>query len=889
MLRRPQSIITRHNVSYFFRVPDEVHCDEDNSTLPSLQTETSSKYLGQDLLQINGFSGSRLYSQMLTRDWESALSIIEEQPKDARKWQYGIELDRIESMNSAGMWKRLPIHSACVLHAPIGVIETLHWAYPKGITIKDPFNGALPLHLACRHSAPPELVKTIIIGYPEGSRITDDSGRLPLHLACLSGASRLTFIYLLKAYPHAVLVKDDRRRSPLQYAKQNPTLRAETVELLELVHHFLEKQHVVEDDYSFEGFQSPRRVSHCSDGGSVVSGFYETRSVASPRPCSNTDDNLDSSPLSGSQASEDKETAERLVKEFSQILEEKDIATDEDESAVTKLAPRFSSTLSDFDHDLPFPTDRSYVELPGERLSKISEEEDSALDDTETEPEDGTFDLDDMQISHEDNSFEVAKSIDKEEFLAADTQSKLGALISRNEDSFIPDGSLMCLHGNGQSCAQVEAEVEDTLEDAQNDNDADKMALGISEANPSDIVEDTEVHALSSKALDLYIEEHGTAETSNTDEFQCRVDDFIKGVEQEPPPGDGKSPATDFTEVHDSSSEAKDEELSVHFPAVEQEPPSGDGKSAATGFKEVHDSSYEREDEEASIPFAAVEQEPPSSDGKSTATGFMEAHDSSSEAKDEEPSIPSPETCSSSLIDRIDTSVSDGVPATVLPSKDADPADEAAGCFSPVNVPSDESPNLDEAPEKADTLGTTKSFDVPPGDAQAATKKDTIVEIEFITYLPLAEDAATVETSNIASSDERISLESLSSRPNRFLSINKGCSTTDATVLAGKTSSQTSQSLIVYTGDSAAALYCPNHDTITDDHESEKKSNESSLEIQSDYKSDLSQTVDSVTDVESATSTTFYEPRKDEPVVMQERDDQNKTSSPKREERLDIL
>ena len=309
---------------------------------------------------------------MLTRDWESALSIIEEQPKDARKWQYGIELDRIESMNSAGMWKRLPIHSACVLHAPIGVIEALHWAYPKGITIKDPFNGALPLHLACRHSAPPELVKTIIIGYPEGSCITDDIGRLPLHLACLSGASRLTFIYLLKAYPHAVLVKDDRRRSPLQYAKQNPTLKAETVELLELVHHFLEKQHVVEDDYSFEGFQSPRRVSHCSDDGSVVSGFYETRSVASPRPCSNTDDDLDSSPLSGSQASEDKATAERLAKEFSQILEEKDIATDEDESAVTKLAPRFSSTLSEFHHDLPFPTDRSSVEFPGERLSKIS-------------------------------------------------------------------------------------------------------------------------------------------------------------------------------------------------------------------------------------------------------------------------------------------------------------------------------------------------------------------------------------------------------------------------------------------------------------------------------------------------------------------------------------
>ena len=388
-----------------------MHCDDDNSTLPSFQTETSSKYLGQDLPQINGFSGSRLYSQMLSKDWETALSIIEERPKDARKWQYGIELDRIESTNSAGMWKRLPIHSACVLHAPIGVIEALFWAYPKGIETKDPFNGSLPLHLACRHSAPPELVKTVITGYPEGSGITDDIGRLPLHLACLSGASRLTFIYLLKAHPHAVLMKDDRRRSPLEYARQNPTLKSETVELLELVHHFLENQPVTEDDYSFEGFQSSHSVSQCSDDGSAVSGFYETRSVASPRRTPSTnDDDLDSSPLSGSQASEDKEIAERLVKQFSQILEENNITAAKNEPTVTKLEPRFSPAHPvGSDHDLPLPTDRSNVEIPVEELSKISEE-DSALDDTETEPEDGTSYSEEVQISQEDNSFEVAKS-----------------------------------------------------------------------------------------------------------------------------------------------------------------------------------------------------------------------------------------------------------------------------------------------------------------------------------------------------------------------------------------------------------------------------------------------------------------------------------------------
>ena len=162
--------------------------------------------------------------------------------------------------------------------------------------------------------------------------------------------------------------------------------------------------------------------------------------------------------------------------------------------------------------------------------------------------------------------------------------------------------------------------------------------------------------------------------------------------------------------------------------------------------------------------------------------------------------------------------------------------------------------------------------------------------LSYIPYQPLVEDADAVEASTTASNDQRISLESLSSRPDRFLSISKDCSTTDVTVLASNTSTQMSQGASVYTADSTASLYCPNHDTITDGHESEKKPNENSLEFQFDYKSDLSQTGDSVTDVESTTSTTFSEPHdEDEPVLIQERDDQDKTSSPKQEERLDIL
>ena len=255
-------------------VPSEVQWD-DSSTIPSVQTGSTSSYLGQHLPQINAKSGTPLYARMSLQDWEVALALIEEDPRQAAEWQYGIELDRIETqVDEPQLWKRLPIHSACVLHAPIGVIEALNLANPKGISTADPVTGSLPLHLACRHGAPHNLVKAVVVAHPVGAQVADNAGRLPLHNACRAGASRLTFIYLLKAYPRAVLIKDERRKTPLHYAQMNQSMKEETIELLEMVKHFLERQSPEADDYKFEGFTPSRRHLHV-DQYTRRSGFFD--------------------------------------------------------------------------------------------------------------------------------------------------------------------------------------------------------------------------------------------------------------------------------------------------------------------------------------------------------------------------------------------------------------------------------------------------------------------------------------------------------------------------------------------------------------------------------------------------------------------------------------
>jgi hypothetical protein len=274
-----------------------------SSNLPSILTQLSSRYLGEFSPQINQESGTPLYAKMAAKEWQAALDMIEEHSIHGSEWQYGIERDHSESHGNPKLWKRLPIHSACVLGAPIGVVEALHLAYPMGVVTKEPFTGALPLHLACCHSAPPDLVKGLLLAYPIGARVIDGLGRLALHQACLSGAPHLTFIYLLKAYPHAVLLKDDKSRTPLQYAKTNPAVKRATVELLELVLYFLEKRPTIEDDYKFSGFHSPRQIQR----GSVLSGFFEEDEsvIGTSQPCA--DEDLNNMVLIGPEAPREKE------------------------------------------------------------------------------------------------------------------------------------------------------------------------------------------------------------------------------------------------------------------------------------------------------------------------------------------------------------------------------------------------------------------------------------------------------------------------------------------------------------------------------------------------------------------------------------------------------
>merc|ERR1712083_1110034 len=116
------------------------------------------------------------------------------------------------------LYKRLPLHIACLHGASSSVVRELLVAYKDGAReqVKD---GQIPLHYACGSGASKEVIVELLKSYPEGARCKDKNGWLPIHLACLQNASTDVIQLLLKMYPECVTARTSRGNTPIQCLK----------------------------------------------------------------------------------------------------------------------------------------------------------------------------------------------------------------------------------------------------------------------------------------------------------------------------------------------------------------------------------------------------------------------------------------------------------------------------------------------------------------------------------------------------------------------------------------------------------------------------------------------------------------------------------------------
>ena len=186
-------------------VPSEIMCDD------TLSIEDDPCNMAED---VKWRAHNELYTLMVSNEWESAYDLLEDEPEQAHQWQYGIEIDRLDT-EKPQLWKRLPVHNCCRFGAPIALLSIVLRHNPS--CPPDPYNGALPIHLSCRYAPSLEIIQVLLCTDPTCAKHQDSAGRLPLHLACIKNAPAAVLQTLVKAYPGSVSVTDNAGKTPLDY------------------------------------------------------------------------------------------------------------------------------------------------------------------------------------------------------------------------------------------------------------------------------------------------------------------------------------------------------------------------------------------------------------------------------------------------------------------------------------------------------------------------------------------------------------------------------------------------------------------------------------------------------------------------------------------------
>ena len=116
------------------------------------------------------------------REWALALQLLEQNPSEAEVWSSRVAYD------GDIIWKRLPIHEACINNAPVNLLEALLQAYPESVAATD-LTKRLPLHHAAAHGADPRVVEFLVKACPGAVNATDTYGKTPA--MCLMGCNSM--------------------------------------------------------------------------------------------------------------------------------------------------------------------------------------------------------------------------------------------------------------------------------------------------------------------------------------------------------------------------------------------------------------------------------------------------------------------------------------------------------------------------------------------------------------------------------------------------------------------------------------------------------------------------------------------------------------------------
>jgi hypothetical protein len=157
---------------------DEEHDDDEEDDEETMGSDEDDMLLSEH--QVYHHEGATpLFLAIEENDWNNALSLAQESPKQVRTW--------VKSTGTVGttfdwsVWKRLPVHEACRRQPPAWLISQLLSVFPESAKKTTQF-GELPLHLAVACGADPDVVNLLIAANFSSVATMDQSGRTPLEI-----------------------------------------------------------------------------------------------------------------------------------------------------------------------------------------------------------------------------------------------------------------------------------------------------------------------------------------------------------------------------------------------------------------------------------------------------------------------------------------------------------------------------------------------------------------------------------------------------------------------------------------------------------------------------------------------------------------------------------
>jgi Ankyrin repeats (3 copies) len=115
-------------------------------------------------------NGCPLAALIYKRKWDVAMERLLSYPEETILWS-------IKSEN-----RYLPIHYACMQHAPVDLVRELTDIHPYGLALTCQEEDRTALHIACDRQAPYPLIQTLLDVYADAASHMDDTGCLPVDL-----------------------------------------------------------------------------------------------------------------------------------------------------------------------------------------------------------------------------------------------------------------------------------------------------------------------------------------------------------------------------------------------------------------------------------------------------------------------------------------------------------------------------------------------------------------------------------------------------------------------------------------------------------------------------------------------------------------------------------